>query len=779
MCIKRIVVSCGKLLAGFWLLAASVGYAQAPVPVYLDHLDDGFQDWGWAPRSYTNTTPVHSGSNSIAVTISAAYDGLQIWHSDLNSGLFSSLSFWLNGGTNGGQKLQIYGLLHLGSNNNAGSGRSYSLGTLQTNVWQQFTVPLAAMGVANTNNFTGFVIQDRLGVPQPIFFVDDIQLNATPAPALNHLTVNAAQPLRFADARWFGVNTALWDNNFDTGTTLSLLKEMGNRALRGPGGSLSDQYHWVTDLVTTSGWPGPWPTAFPNFLHVATNLSAQTFITVNYGTGSSNEAAAWVAYANGATANAQALGVDQFGTNWQTVGYWAALRAAAPLGHDDGRNFLRISRAAPLGFKYWELGNECYGTWETDYNTNSPYKAHDAWTYATRVAGYAQLMKLADPTIKVGVVVAPGEDSYANGNTSHAALNLRTGQTHYGWTPVVLTTLKSLGVMADFAIHHVYPEWTDPQNPANTSDNDRILLQYATNWAGDAANLRQQISDYFGQTGTNIELVCTENNSDSGAQGRQSTSLVNGLYYADSFAQLARTEFNALIWWDLRNGTDTSGSFDESLYGWRTYGDLGIINGTATRHPAFYAAKLMQSFVQPGDTILAASSDYYLLSAYAARRASGAVSVLVINKDSTTSFNAHIAINGFAPGSSALLRFYGVPQDEAARTNAPAAAQDIVTNTFSGVAGTFNYSAPPLSLSLFTLAPAAPSLAASLSAPSRGQVMLQLRGQPNVRYVLQFSPDLRTWAPVSTNTLTTLTLNFTNTLPVGLGVGFWRALWQP
>ena len=92
------------------------------------------------------------------------------------------------------------------------------------------------------------------------------------------------------------------------------------------------------------------------------------FTTVNYGTGSTNEAAAWVAYANGSTTNTLSLGVDQFGTNWQTVGYWASLRAAAPLGQDDGKNFLRISRAAPLGFKYWEIGNECYGTWETDSN---------------------------------------------------------------------------------------------------------------------------------------------------------------------------------------------------------------------------------------------------------------------------------------------------------------------------------------------------------------------------------------------------------------------------
>ena len=111
------------------------------------------------------------------------------------------------------------------------------------------------------------------------------------------------------------------------------------------------------------------------------------------------------------------------------------------------------------------------------------------------------------------------------------------------------------------------------------ADSDAFLLQCSTQWALDAADLRQQLTDYFGPAGTNIELVCTENNSDAGAQGRQSTSLVNGLYYADSLGQLMQTEFNAFVWWDLRNGTDTDGWFDGTLYGWRTYGDLGMVNG--------------------------------------------------------------------------------------------------------------------------------------------------------------------------------------------------------
>ena len=45
--------------------------AQAPLTVYTDHLVNGFQDWGWAPHDYANSSPVHSGTNSVAVTIAS------------------------------------------------------------------------------------------------------------------------------------------------------------------------------------------------------------------------------------------------------------------------------------------------------------------------------------------------------------------------------------------------------------------------------------------------------------------------------------------------------------------------------------------------------------------------------------------------------------------------------------------------------------------------------------------------------------------------------------
>ena len=388
-------------------------------------------------------------------------------------------------------------------------------------------------------------------------------------------------------------------------------------------------------------------------------------------------------------------------------------------------------------------------------------------------------MKIADPTIKIGVVSAPGEGSYSNQfNGMHPAYNPRTGQTNFGWTPIMLATLKSMNVTPDFLVHHHYPQYTDGNNPANSSDNDLSLLQSTGNWALDSANLRQMITDYFGTGGTNIELVVTENNADAGAQGRQSTSLVNGLYYADSFGQLLKTEFKGFVWWDLRNGTDTTGFFDPSIYGWRTYGDLGMINGLNTRHPTFYAAKLMQWLARPGDKILTPTSDYSYISTVAARRANGSVALFVINKSMVTNLNAQIALTGFTPVAAATLRSYGIFNDEATRTNGPAASKDITTNSIANAGTSFTYNFPKMSMTLITLTPTAPTLATVAPAPV-GQFVFQLQGQLDVRYVIQSSTNLTTWTSQSTNTLASNSLNITNAITPGASQKYWRAVWQP
>ena len=690
---------------------AAAACAQTNLPLYSDDLAGGFQDWSWGPHSLSCASPVHSGTYAISFD-GAAWQAISFWHSDFNPGPYTNLSFWANGGDTGGQIVQVY--LQYGAN----TADALQLPALPANSWSHFSLPFTALNASGVTNLNRLNFQLTAYGKTGAFYLDDVALTAV-QPSVVHLRIDACQTVRQADARWFGINTAVWDGYFDTPATSTALEELGTLILRFPGGSLSDEYHWATGQSLTITWS--WATSFGNFLHIATNAGVQATITVNYGTGTPAEAAGWV-------------------------------RSANLTNH--------------LGCKYWEIGNECYGSWETDSNSYP----QDPYTYAVRARDYIAQMKAASPTlpIQIGVVAAPGENSYSNVySLNHPAVNPRTGTTNYGWTPILLTTLKALGITPDFLIHHVYPEWN--------LDNDQMLLLASANWPADAADLRQQISDYFGPAGTNIQLLCTENNSDSGKQGKQSTSLINGLYLADSLAQLMKTEFNGFYWWDLRNGSDDSGDFSASLYGWRTNGDLGLIGGPVMRYPPFYTFKLMQYFARPGDTVLAAASDYGLLPAYATRKADGSLAILVLNQDSAATFNAQLTLTNYLPWTNALARSFGIAQDDAARTNGSAAAQDIATNTLPISGTAFPASFPPYSATLLTIPPAAPRLAVLLAA--NGQLTLQLQGQANTRYVLQSAATLPLWTSIATNTLTGTTWNTTNDL--SSPAKFWRAVWSP
>jgi hypothetical protein len=485
------------------------------------------------------------------------------------------------------------------------------------------------------------------------------------AAAVN-LTVDATRTVRTVDERIFGVNMVIWDREGSSPQTINLLQAAGLRALRFPGGSLSDTYVWSENKSynTTTGQLNTWSwfTSFDQFANVVASLNPrpQVFITVNYGTGTPQEAADWVTNAN-------------------------------------------VTKG--LGIKYWEIGNECFGPWETDTQA----VAHDPYTYATRARDYIAAMKAADPTIKVGVVVTTGEDTYVN-NTNHPATNPRTGP-HNGWTPVMLTTLRSLGVTPDFLIYHRYD-----QTPGR--ETDAGLLQSAASWPTDAANLRQQLADYLGDAGAGVELVVTENNSVFSDPGKQTTSLVNGLFLADSTGHLLQTEFNAFVWWAFRNGppTDTNGNLlgnqSALLYGWRLYGDYGVLSIPSTfgattyyeAYPTYYIMKLLAHFARGGDAVVPAASDNPLLSLYAVRRVDGTLRLLVLNKSPSATLTATIALTGFAPQATATAYVYGIPQDDAARTGL--GSSDIATSSLGNVSSSFTVAFAPYSATVLSLPPA-------------------------------------------------------------------------
>ena len=606
--------------------------------------NNGWQDNGWVPLRYTNN-PVHSGTNALCLAPSGSWQALHFVHGDIDTSLYTNLTFWINGGISGGQSVQVGGTL------DGAEQARVSVGTVPTNAWRQVTLSLASLGVANKTNFDGLEFWVSFGNSQPPVYLDDLQLVARTAPVTVNVSVNVTQAVRTVDARVFGVNQVAWDGEVNTATTVGILNDLGNPCLRWPGGSWGDGYHWTNEY---RGW-GSYSS---DFIKLATNTHAQAFIIVNYGSSSPEEAA---------------FGVRMFNVTNR------------------------------CGFKYWEVGNEVGGSWETDNNTNAPWKPHDPWTYAMRFTNYYAQMKAVDPTIKIGAVADVTEDGTAN-YTDHPVVNPRTGVTHNGWTPVMLSYLRSNNVLPDFLIIHKYAPGA----------GDTSGLLWSKTWAADAASVRQMLTDYLGSAGTNVTLECTEN---GGSGDRQRTSLVGGLFYADSIGQILQTEFNSRIWWDTRNGPGAIANSDPALYGWRTNSsgayiyDEGIVYGQGyptNRYPTYYVGKLMPNFAGGGDTVVKATSDYALLSAYAVQRTNGTLALLVINKSSYTNLTASLALNGYMPLTNVAVYAYGIPQDEAARTNG--AARDVVKTAISNAAPAFSCSFPPYSATVLSLSPLGPAI---------------------------------------------------------------------
>jgi alpha-N-arabinofuranosidase len=513
-----------------------------------------------------------------------------------------------------------------------------------------------------------------------------------------NVTVDIAAPGRIVADMTIGVNSTIWDPALGSADTLALLSAANIRGIRLPGGSLSDEYHWRINKSRDNTWS--WASGFNVSATLADNLGAApaTMITVNYGSGTPEEAAAWVAYANFATSGGSdvALGTDNPAPgagslpayDWQTARTWANLRAAAPLATDDGMNFLRLGRTQPFGFRYWEIGNENYGSWEFDLQSPqwSPL------TYANRAATYMTRMRAVDPTIQIGVVV------------------VKSGE-YNNWTQVVLGQLNTLGVRPDFVIYHRY-------EGGPGAENDAALLQSAASWQGDADNLRTLVNTAFGANGPGIEIIVTENNSVYSNPGKQSTNLVNGLFLADSVANVMKTEIAGFFWWDIRNGPSSANNNAASLYGWRNYGDYGILSsvpsptfpgapqGTTETYPTYHAIKLLSYFAHGGDAVLPATSSNNLLSVYAVNRVSGGHALLVINKDPVNAINASFTLAG-ATDTSITVFTYGKENDDAAKPEA-LGCPEITSSTFAAPAAAFTRSFPSYSMNVVRFGPAPP-----------------------------------------------------------------------
>lgn len=628
----------------FLLLMRSFASAQQ-FNVYEDALENGWQNYSWCKSDLASHDFIYSGSTSIKVSYTAGWQALYFHCPEsVPIGYFQGIEFYISGGLNNGRKIVVQATVGGAGKNSVNLENYVDGGSIRSRIWKRVFIPNAALGLSSSDQIDGFWLQDSSGQAQPAFYVDQIRWIPNSVPSSISITCSPRISIRKVDARVFGVNTAVWDTNLDSPTIKSRLAEAGFQFLRFPGGSLSDGYNWKTNTTDKNTWT--WATNFDQFADLANTQHANVVLTANYGTGTAQLAADWVAY----------------------------------------------NKAKGYNFKYWEIGNEVYGTWEEDGHS----RKNDPYTYAQQFAAYYQAMKAQDPTIKIGAVATSGEDAFAN-YTDHPAINPITHQSHNGWTPVMLATLAKLGVTPDFLDYHRYPMWQG-------NESDFLLLLTNSSLFSEVIDLRSQLKAYLGAAGANVEILNTENNSQAGVESKQMTSIVNGLYLADTFGNVLKTELNGFMWWDLLNGKTSSGNNGSWLYGWRLYGDEGLITPeTFERYPAFYIEKLLSKFASPGDSVIPVSSSYGLLSVFGVAHSDGSVRLLVINKRPDTALSAQFAFTSFTRLGSCTVQQYGIDQDEAARTGI--GSPDIITKTLPYAPNGMSISFPPYSASVVTFSP--------------------------------------------------------------------------
>ncbi|MFJ1754724.1 cellulose binding domain-containing protein [Kitasatospora sp. NPDC088134] len=417
------------------------------------------------------------------------------------------------------------------------------------------------------------------------------------------VTVDAGAGLGTLDPAALGANTAIWDSAMNDPAVAALYRAAGIGALRYPGGSYADTYHWV-DNSAPGGYVAP-GTGFDAFMGTVRATGAQPILIANYGSGTAQEAADWVRYAN------------------VTKGY---------------------------GAKYWEIGNEIYGNgvygsgWEHDTHTD---KSPDQ--YAREVKAYAAAMKAVDPSVKIGAVLTmPGnwpDGIVAAGDSGD-------------WNHTVLAAVAH---DVDFVSVHWYPNAGGGdrsldavrQLPGELREVRDLLDRYA---GADSARIGIAMTEVNSDSGNG---ALTSRPNGLFAAEAVSTALENGVFTVDWW-----DTHNGAGPISTVNGETDYGDMGMLSNGSCT----GAVCEPAVHTPfaPYYGIKAVGALGDPGDTMVAAAPAGPAgaeVSAHAVLRADGSLGVLLLNRSATAQHVVDLRYTGFTADAAAPAVLRWAPGD--------------------------------------------------------------------------------------------------------------------
>jgi hypothetical protein len=776
------------LFVGAFLLSFNwhVASQTANQIVYDDALENGWQNWGYATINYTNPSPVHSGSDSVSVTIASPWEGIQIWHADQSSTPYSGISFWLNGGT-GGQKLQVYGLSDSGGTNNFSNSTRFMLPPLAANGWQQFTVPLSALGVANEPNFTGFVIQDAQGSVWPAFYMDDVMLvtnsagssggggngtNATVTVQINGaLNRHAISPQIYGVA--FATSNELSDLNF------TMNRSGGNNETRDNwqinAHNLDFDWYFESYPDSSSTVPGDTMDAF---VANSKNGGAQPMITISM--------IGWMPFLGSGRSITYSYSTNKYGPQKSTDVYNPA--AGDGLSSTNGNQPITSNNPNDANFPtnaLFEQGlvQHLKSKWGASTNGGVGYyfmdNEHSLW-FSTH-----QDIHPVGPTMQE---IYTDMVAYATMVKSNDTNALILGPEEWGWPGYLYSGYDQQwsGKNGDFNP----PDY--PDRKANGSwDYGPWLLHQFQQYEN---TYHVRLLDYFtyhcypqeGNVGGNAVDSATELLRNQSTRVFWDTNYVDPSWINSVIALIPRMKnWVATNYPGTKTGvTEYNWGAEAFMNGATAQADIMGIFGSqgldlATRwtvpavgSPTYLAMKIYRNYDGNksvfGDTsIQTVVPNPDELDAFSAVRSSdGALTIMVINKDIANATPVSLNIsNVTVTGSAQVWQLSGGSISQLPNTG--------VTS------GILNQTLPSQSITLFVLPAAMPTaflLQLGTNSPS-GRLQLFLSGQQGQSYVVQSSSNLNAWQPISTNLLlsnsTNLTVNTTNAANM-----FYRAVLQ-
>ena len=564
-----------------------------------------------------------------------------------------------------------------------------------------------------------------------------------------------------------------------------------------PGGSGPDGWHFNSSTGTPD---------YPEFLSAIDAVNGTGLVTTDYGSGSPQEAAAELAYTDGSPTDTTVIGdgIEWVNgawatVNWQTVGYWASLRGASPLKANDGLNFLRVDHpAAWTGITDWEIGNEEYGSWETDnHGTATPSGAstgaqHDPATYALFASQFAALAREIQGTAGLPMVSIGIDSGNPSGNGDN---NWTYNVLKYGYADTYTYNSTTYNFVPGFISDHNYVQGPGGESDSNLLNSTVTQSGNIDDWATRYTDYETSLDETVGATNAaSVKIMATEYNSVYSDPGKQSTSLVNGLFTAESLGILLDTNYQAGINWDLRNGWETGNNNSNLLYGWREGGDYGILGdgnsapnyATNEPYPDYFAVQLGSKIIRSGGEVVSASSNYSELYTYAVMEANGDLDLLVINTNAAAAITSRFNVAGFNPSGAATVWQYGEAQDTAQKNSSSGTTALSDTGATLSMSGSdFSYTFPAYSMTVLDLTAAqaptvATAAAATLSTVTGVSTALSVLGaynggESNLTYTwaattLPAGAMRTTLGPNGTNAAKNITATFSNAGTYGFTV---------